>query len=98
MNTTAAIFFLILGQAPDGFHATGSSMAVIPHEYPSLAACEASGEEARINNQGLAFLSYTCVFAERTPTRVQDGNSLTPTSVQLGARVAKVPVLNGGVK
>lgn len=69
MNTTAAIFFLVLGQA-DGFANAGHStseaggLAVIPAHYETLASCETAGEAARANNLGLSFLSYTCVPAE----------------------------------
>jgi hypothetical protein len=69
MNTTAAIFFLVLGQADGsaGVGTSGGGLAVIPSHYSgntteeALASCEDAGEAARANNLGLSYLSYTCV-------------------------------------
>jgi hypothetical protein len=93
MNTTAAIFFLVLGQA-DGMPASypdAGGLTVIPSHYISQIDCETAGEAARANNQGLSFLSYTCVpgvvnvEAERVrPT----GNYFTPS----GTSLTEVPV------
>lgn len=65
MNTAAAIFFLILGQADgaSGHQGEAGGLVLIPAHYQSLADCEAAGEAARANNLGLSYLSYTCVPA-----------------------------------
>lgn len=82
MNTTAAIFFLILGQA-DGnigpaYSGFAGGLAVIPSHYENLAACETAGEAARMNNVGLSFLSYTCVPGEvNLPPKFEDSVSKT---------------------
>lgn len=89
MNTTAAIFFLVLGQADGAPVYTGAGgLITIPSHYASQIECEAAGEAARANNQGLSFLSYTCVpgtvnvEAERlAPT----GNYFTPERASFGA-------------
>lgn len=65
---TAVIFFLIFGQADgtDPWSSEGpGGLAVIPAHYESQISCEAAGEAARANNQGLSFLSYTCVPASQ---------------------------------
>ncbi len=60
MNATAAIFFLVLGQAADPTQAPGNAV-VLPSHFETLASCEDAGEAARANNNGLYLLSYTCV-------------------------------------
>jgi uncharacterized membrane protein len=62
MNTTAALFFLIVGQA-SGDASAATSTTVIPTPYTSQVMCEGAGEAARANNQGLSYVSYTCVPA-----------------------------------
>lgn len=85
MNTTAAIFFLILGQADGGVGnysaaTSGGGLAVIPSHYTSQIDCEAAGEAARANNMGLSFLSYTCVPGEvNLPPKLKDSVSKTRT-------------------
>lgn len=69
MKTLA--FLLLLGQAgvsPQG----GGGLTVVPLVYHTLEACEAAGEEARRNNLGLSYLSYTCVPNEAAlPARIK---------------------------
>lgn len=83
MNTTAAIFFLILGQANGGDGTTNRSsggLTVVPSHYETLAACETAGEDARRYNVGLSFLSYTCVPGEvNLPPKLVDEASKTRT-------------------
>ena len=78
MNTTAALFFLIIGQAGDGFTADPGGLTTIPAPYHSLASCEDAGEAARANNLGLSYLSYTCVPAPATCDEVCELIEATP--------------------
>jgi hypothetical protein len=90
MNTTAAIFFLILGQAGGQQSPQAGGLAIIPAHYLDAASCAEAGEFARAANQGLSFLSYTCVPAsvneEATPARFE---VLWPAKATLAASVSK---------
>lgn len=95
MNTTAAIFFLVLGQA-DGastsaYPAGSGGLATIPIPYSTLASCEDAGEAARANNLGLSFLSYTCVPGE-APRQRPVGNYVTIPRASFSAPVVVKPV------
>lgn len=58
------IFFLIIGQAGD-VNGNGGGVVLIPSDYPSLETCEQAGELSRAHNNGLSYLSYTCVPGTR---------------------------------
>ena len=66
---TALLFYLVIGQAADGYNSLGTSTAVVPTPYTSLQECINAGEAARANNMGLSFLSYTCAPAPKETSK-----------------------------